>query len=116
MRDAHSYEHQRWQDELAADLAERDDQREPAARQRRYTPVDARGPSRGVLLAGLADQMQVDTTIAPVACPRCNAPVFAPADSDRELITCTDPTCRSELVTRRGIEGLEVVERDGGGR
>ncbi len=45
----------------------------------------------------------MNTAIVDLRCPCCRAPVFAPADSDREIIDCTG--CAARLVTRQTIEG-----------
>jgi ribosomal protein S27E len=64
-----------------------------------HTPVPRRNEATG------------KSTIIATRCPRCQGPVFAPSDSVRERIDCTG--CGAPLVTRQGIEGLEVTQIDG---
>lgn len=47
------------------------------------------------------------TSITALECPSCCGPVFAPADSDGETITCTD--CAAELVTARVSGGVVAL-------
>lgn len=46
-------------------------------------------------------------TIVTLRCPRCRGPVFVPSDSDRERVDCF--SCAGALVTRQGLENIEVV-------
>jgi uncharacterized Zn finger protein (UPF0148 family) len=49
--------------------------------------------------------------ILKLSCPACRGPVFAPHDSDRELLSCA--SCSATLVTRRALDGAVDVERTG---
>lgn len=92
------HEHEIMRDEIAAQHAERDRQREP-------------GPVR-YITERRAHSRLIDTTIVALACPCCNGRVFVPADSDREAIDCME--CGAQLVTKRDVDGVSVVEREGG--
>ncbi len=46
--------------------------------------------------------------IVRLTCPACSGPVYAPHDSDRDLVTCSSPACGVALVTRRSCAGIEV--------
>jgi hypothetical protein len=107
-------EHDRWRDERAADLRERDRQREPQHRHPRCVAPNPLVP-RQAFQARMQDALNEDN-ITHLVCPTCNGPVFVPRDSDRELVDCAGPTCRARLVTRRAIEGLELVLDDGGSK
>lgn len=84
-------EHERWQDERAATGRERDRQREP---HRHPRCVVAPRSTR-------------------LSCPTCSAPVFAPAGSIGEAITCTGPDCHAELRTRSVDGAIVLVLADG---
>jgi len=88
-------EHRLWFDERAAELRERDRQREPSRRAQlpSLRPGTALVPSRTVRLD----------------CPQCSGPVYAVELSDRELVECTNPECRAELSTRLQIDGTVAL-------
>ena len=86
-------EHELWQDERAADLRERDRSREPHRHPRtipRAVEIAPRSPA--------AESVKL-------TCPQCNGPVFAMSDSNRDRLTCTEPTCGAQLTTRRALDG-----------
>lgn len=99
-------------DALTDQRIERDRQREPGPREHRHPRCIA----RGVFQAAVIDSVNraQDTSIGATLCPRCNGPVFVPADSDREIIDCADATCAARLITRRHLDGsvsvIEVLE------
>lgn len=59
-------------------------------------------------LAAKGVRVALDTTITPIECPSCLAPVFVPADSDAERVDCTG--CDARLVTARTIDGVTAFE------
>ncbi len=92
-------EHQLWQDERAADLRDRDRQREP----HRYPRVIRRAVE-------IARQSAVTESVK-LSCPACRGPVFAMSDARAVRLTCS--TCGAQLSTHRsdldGSIGLVVV-------
>jgi hypothetical protein len=93
-------EHDSFVDDLAERRRDRDRQREP-----RVT-----GYIRFIEPHATQD---VTSQIVALACPRCNEHVYAPRDSDKELVDCI--TCDARLVTRLDLEGcVSVALRDGG--
>jgi len=91
-------EHERFRDEQAAERRRRDAEREPDALP---VPDLAIGPSPRRAAQGYTMRCQ---------CPRCRGPVYVPTDSDAELVDCSDPDCHGKLVTRRGIDGVSVIQ------
>ena len=92
-------EEQLYRDDLAERRRERDRQREPGRFHR---------PGRDLAGRHAFEVAIGDTAVTALACPACNGPVFAPGDSDRERIDCSD--CDARLVTRRGAEGVELIQ------
>jgi hypothetical protein len=88
-------EHQLWRDERDARLRERDREREPARPVRKLPAIRA----------------ATSVTTLRLDCPVCHGPVFTTTDSDRDRVDCTEPTCRTALVTRRAPDGSVSVER-----
>lgn len=50
------------------------------------------------------------TAITQFSCPACSAPVFTPADSSGEDLTCNE--CHSELVTAQ-VDGAVTAQLRG---
>jgi hypothetical protein len=55
----------------------------------------------------------VDTSITAIQCPACLGPVFAPQDSDGELVDCQ--ACSAHLVTHRDVDGVTAILVEEGG-
>jgi hypothetical protein len=55
-----------------------------------------------------ADVSALNTSITALACPACNGPCFAPADSHAERVDCVE--CDARLITRRALCGTVVLE------
>lgn len=85
-------DHDLFVDDLAQRRRDRDREREPRRFRRRE--VERR-----------AFNVALDASIAPLECPLCLGPVFAPADSHGERIDCTNEGCEARLVTHRAIGG-----------
>jgi hypothetical protein len=103
-------EHERFRDEQAAERRRRDAEREPDALP---VPDLAIGPSarRGAFQAGVVDSVNAAQGYTMrCQCPRCRGPVYVPTDSDAELVDCATPDCHVKLVTRRGIDGVSVIQ------
>lgn len=83
-------------DDLAARRLERDRQREAGAGIIRHITRPA------------AVRVSLDPSVTALACPACNAPVFALSHDAGEHLDCSD--CDARLVTRRGIgDELEAI-------
>jgi hypothetical protein len=96
---------QRFRDDLAEQLRERDRQREPRPHRHPRCIAPSLIKRHEVQIAAGTDSVRLD-------CPKCRGPVFVPADSQLEVIDCA--ACATSLMTRRTIEGVTVVELDKG--
>lgn len=96
-------------DAAAEHRRERDHHREPGSRQPRRDDRDLN--PRRAFQAGVVAGHPSATIEIPCPIPDCGSSVYAPGDSDRERIDCTD--CGAALLTRLGLDGtvtLEVTE------
>lgn len=115
-------------DWIAAARVDRDREREPVLHRHplcvvptsaaRGEPLRYRHPrcvvpisaTRGAFQASVIDSVnRAERQTLRAECPACRDPIDVSTDSDRELIACA--TCGLELITRRTIDGVDVVPR-----
>lgn len=96
-------------DELTRRRLERDAEREP--RQHRH-PRCVAPVARQVFQASVIDSANRSKALQLMCVrPGCLGPVFVPADSDRERVTCA--ACITTLITRRALDGsVSLQETD----
>ena len=88
---------ERWRDERAAEMRERDRQREPHRHPRCVIPCRS----------APVEPATRETVITQLSCAACRGPVFVPDDSDRESVNCA--SCDARMVTRQSIDGSVEV-------
>lgn len=84
-------DHDRWRDERAADLRERDRQREPHRHPRCVRPSQSAVSIR-------------------LECPRCSGPVYVSEDCGRVRTELTCAACAAPLVTSQGADSIVLTE------